>query len=120
VWLQALGAAGLAGGMATLVISLAHNRFFSPVVRVQAERGHRVVTSGPYALVRHPGYAAALLMLPSAALTLGSHWSALPLAVVALLIVRRAAIEDAFLLRELDGYSAYAARVRYRLVPFLW
>ena len=96
------------------------NRFFSPVVRIQQERGHHVVTSGPYRWIRHPGYAAVLYWLFASGPALGSWYSIIPLAPALGLILRRAAIEDRFLHEHLDGYVAYAGRVRYRLVPGLW
>ena len=96
------------------------NRFFVPVIRLQSERGHSVVSSGPYAIVRHPGYAAMSLMGPSAALALGSWWALLPGLVLSALFVARAAHEDRFLHANLDGYAAYASRVRFRLLPGVW
>lgn len=100
--------------------AMRENRFFSAVVRVQNDRGHRVVDSGPYAVVRHPGYAGMMAGMPFSGLALGS-WMAAGLGVVlSLMVVRRALFEDAFLKQHLDGYSAYAARVRHRLIPGLW
>lgn len=96
------------------------NRFFSPVVRIQEERGHHVVTSGPYRWIRHPGYAAVLYWLIAGGPALGSWYSMIPLVPALGLILRRAVIEDRFLHEHLDGYADYAGRVRYRLVPGLW
>lgn len=109
-----------AAAMTLSVWSCYANRFFSPVVRIQAERGHRVVTGGPYRWIRHPGYAAACLMILSSGVVLGSYWSMLPLAPVLVLIFRRIIIEDRYLRAELEGYAAYADRVRFRLVPGIW
>jgi protein-S-isoprenylcysteine O-methyltransferase Ste14 len=96
------------------------NRFFSAVVRIQSERGHRVVDRGPYALVRHPGYAGMILSVPCSGLALGS-WLAVGFAVAyAALMLRRVAFEDAFLRANLDGYPEYLTRVRYRLLPGVW
>jgi protein-S-isoprenylcysteine O-methyltransferase Ste14 len=96
------------------------NRFFSVAVRIQRDRGQYVIAEGPYGLVRHPGYLGMAIALPAAVLGLGS-WIALgPALLYSMLIVRRAAIEDRFLQRELDGYREYASRVRFRLVPGLW
>ena len=93
------------------------NRFFSPVVRIQTERGHRVVMTGPYAVIRHPGYAGMILMAPFSGLALGS-WLSVALALAySLMVLRRVMFEDAFLRHNLDGYEAYARQVRYRLVP---
>lgn len=96
------------------------NRFFLPVIRLQTDRGHRVVDSGPYAIVRHPGYAGMTLMGPTCALALGSWWALAPGVVLSGLFIARAAHEDRFLAGHLEGYAGYAARVRYRLVPGVW
>jgi protein-S-isoprenylcysteine O-methyltransferase Ste14 len=115
--------AGLLGFTASLAFSgwaMAENTFFSEVVRIQEDRGHRVVTSGPYQYVRHPGYAGNIVAWPCTALALGS-WLAVLLsgAIVALFIVRTA-WEDRALQAGLEGYAEYAQRVRHRLVPGLW
>jgi protein-S-isoprenylcysteine O-methyltransferase Ste14 len=96
------------------------NRFFVPVIRLQTDRGHRVVDAGPYAFVRHPGYAAMAVMGPAAALALGSWGALAPGLVLTGLFLARAAHEDRFLTRHLEGYPDYAARVRFRLVPGVW
>jgi protein-S-isoprenylcysteine O-methyltransferase Ste14 len=96
------------------------NRFFSAVVRIQDDRGHRVVDQGPYALIRHPGYAGMILSVPCSGLALGS-WLATAFALVyAALMLRRVVFEDAFLRANLDGYADYRTRVRYRLIPGVW
>ncbi len=96
------------------------NPFFSPAVRIQRERGHRVATAGPYGIVRHPGYASFALLGAFGPLALGSLWAVLPHLVLVALFVRRTAFEDRMLRAELEGYADYAARVRYRLVPGVW
>jgi protein-S-isoprenylcysteine O-methyltransferase Ste14 len=96
------------------------NRFFSAVVRVQSNRAHRVVDTGPYSVIRHPGYAGLLLAMPFSGLALGSFISAGIGVVLSALIVRRVMVEDAFLRQNLEGYTDYAARVPHRLVPGLW
>jgi protein-S-isoprenylcysteine O-methyltransferase Ste14 len=96
------------------------NRFFSAVVRIQADRGHRVVDTGPYRVVRHPGYAALIAGAPLSGLALGS-WLAVALGgLLSALIVRRVRFEDAFLRENLAGYADYTRRVPYRLIPGLW
>lgn len=117
---QAAGLLGFAGSLALSAWAVVVNPFFSPVVRIQSERGHRLITAGPYRFVRHPGYLAALCIMPCAAATLGSWWSILPLAGPFYLLLRRAALEDAFLHQHLEGYRDYAARVRWRLLPGVW
>jgi protein-S-isoprenylcysteine O-methyltransferase Ste14 len=115
-----LRAAGLIGmALAGLLVfrAMLSNRFFSAVVRIQKDRGHRVIDSGPYSTVRHPGYAGMILVAPMSGLALGS-WISVGLALIySGLILRRVLFEDAFLRRNLDGYDAYAQRVPYRLVP---
>jgi protein-S-isoprenylcysteine O-methyltransferase Ste14 len=120
---DAVRVVGLIGAALTLPLvfsAMLANRFFSPVVRIQKERGHRVVDRGPYAVVRHPGYVGMITSIPFASLILGS-WIGFGVAVAySLLILRRVIFEDAFLRANLDGYTEYAQRVRYRLVPRVW
>lgn len=118
--IQGLGLIAFAGGIAGTLWSVATNRFFVPVIRVQSERGHHVVRTGPYARVRHPGYAGMAVAAPASALAMGSWWALLPALGVSFLFIARAAHEDRFLLERLDGYPAYARDVRWRLVPGLW
>jgi protein-S-isoprenylcysteine O-methyltransferase Ste14 len=118
--IQALALIGYAAGMALSVCAILNNRFFSPVVRIQHERGHTPVTSGPYRFVRHPGYVGAILASTCGGVALGSWWSLVPLVPFAVLFLRRTSLEDRMLLADLDGYSGYAERVRYRLLPGLW
>lgn len=96
------------------------NTFFSAIVRIQHERNHRVITSGPYRLIRHPGNLSMILWLAGAALLLGSGWALFPAAAGSLLAVWRTAREDRLLRARLAGYEAYAGRVRFRLLPPLW
>jgi len=93
------------------------NRFFSSVVRIQKERGHTLVDSGPYAVVRHPGYLGMLFLVPFSGLALGSWLSVGVGLIYSAMILRRVLFEDAFLTQNLDGYADYTRRVRYRLVP---
>lgn len=96
------------------------NRFFSAVVRIQRDRGHSVVTSGPYKYVRHPGYSGGIVANFTVPIALGSVWALLPAVLVACLTVLRTALEDRALQEELDGYRDYASRVRHRLMPGVW
>ncbi len=100
--------------------AIATNRFFVPVMRIQAERGHQVVAGGPYEYVRHPGYAGMIFYIPCSALALGSWWALAPAIAYSLVILRRAAREDRFLKDQLAGYGAYTERVQYRLIPGVW
>lgn len=96
------------------------NSYFEPTVRIQHERGHRTVTSGPYRFVRHPGYVATILGGLAAPLLLGSAWMFVPTAGIVLLFVVRTALEDATLRRELPGYREYSEETRHRLLPGVW
>src|SRR5262249_50393985 len=105
---------------ATFLWAMHVNRFFSSVPRIQSERGHRVITDGPYRWVRHPGYTAGLVLLASSGLALGS-WLATLIGLAGIpFILRRTVYEDRLLRTELPGYADYAARVRYRLLPSVW
>jgi protein-S-isoprenylcysteine O-methyltransferase Ste14 len=115
------------GAFGLLVLALAlgtwalfANRFFSGTVRIQSERGHHVVSAGPYRFVRHPGYVGAILMYCATPLALGSVWGLLPAALIGLGFVIRTALEDRTLHEELPGYREYARQTRYRLIPGLW
>jgi len=96
------------------------NRFFSAVVRIQTDRGHTVVSDGPYRFVRHPAYAGGVVANLAGPLALGSVWALIPGGLIALLFVVRTALEDKTLREELPGYQDYAARVRHRLLPGIW
>ena len=96
------------------------NPFFEPGVRIQTERGHHVIDTGPYAIVRHPGYVAASVMFAGFAISLGSWWALIPAGVGSLVLVLRTVWEDRTLHAELPGYAAYAQRVRWRLIPGVW
>jgi protein-S-isoprenylcysteine O-methyltransferase Ste14 len=118
--LRIVGLAGMAIAFLLLFRAMVVNRYFSAVVRVQRERGHRVVDCGPYAHIRHPGYLGMIAGVPLGALVLGS-WLGFAIALVySALIVRRVLFEDLFLRTNLEGYATYTQRVRYRLVPGLW
>lgn len=120
-WLVETGALVLIlGGQWLTIRAMRQNRFFSAFVRIQRDRGHTVIDSGPYAHVRHPGYTGAVLFSVGLPLLLGSWWALVPSLLTAGLLFVRTALEDATLQRELDGYGDYAQRVRYRLVPGLW
>jgi protein-S-isoprenylcysteine O-methyltransferase Ste14 len=120
LWLQVVGGVIVALGYLLFAWAMSANRFFSTVVRVQKDRGHSVVSSGPYRFVRHPAYAGSVPLCVATALLLGSAWALIPGALAAAAIVARAALEDAELRRELTGYAEYAQRVPFRLVPGIW
>jgi len=96
------------------------NKHFEQFVRIQADRDHRVVTNGPYRIVRHPGYLGAILGVVATPLMLGSAWAFAPSGLLVLLFIVRTHLEDQTLMSALCGYQEYAARTRCRLVPMLW
>ncbi|MDJ0760555.1 MAG: isoprenylcysteine carboxylmethyltransferase family protein [Woeseiaceae bacterium] len=100
--------------------SMGVNPFFEKTVRIQTDRGHRVIDTGPYAFVRHPGYLGFSGWCLSAPLLLASWWAFAPAILSVIGLVVRTALEDRTLRQELDGYEAYAKRVRYRLLPGVW
>jgi protein-S-isoprenylcysteine O-methyltransferase Ste14 len=120
LWVIGTGYILLIGGIAVTAWAQAVNPFFEPGVRIQTERAQRVITSGPYRVVRHPGYIAAIAMFIGIPLALASWWAPLPAALAIALLVVRTSLEDRLLKAELSGYVDYARRTRYRLLPRLW
>jgi len=120
VWLEVIGGILIVAGFAATMPVFSANSFAAPAVRIQKVRGHHVIDTGPYAIVRHPMYAAAILYLVGLPLMLGS-W--IGLAVVPFLVLGfapRAVREERMLAHELPGYAEYMTRVRWRLVPHIW
>ena len=120
---RALQLAAFALDMAGLVLvcwSMVVNSYFSSAVRLQPERGQVVINTGPYSVVRHPGYAGGIIYLTLNGLALGSWWAGLAAIPMLLLTVRRTVMEDAMLQSGLAGYADYSQQVRYRLFPGLW
>ena len=107
-------------GYGITVWAMGINAYFSTTVRLQSERGHEVVTTGPYRIVRHPGYAGAILFTLSAPLLLGSVWAEIPALLSVVFFVVRTILEDRMLHEELEGYPEYAASVRHKLLPGIW
>jgi protein-S-isoprenylcysteine O-methyltransferase Ste14 len=96
------------------------NKFFSGVLRIQKDRSHTVVTTGPYQYVRHPGYVGAILTNIATPVILSSLWALIPAGIVVCITIIRTLFEDRTLQEELDGYKSYAKQVRYRLLPNIW
>jgi len=126
-WTQALparthllGAACFLAGYGLFTWAMASNPFFSTIVRIQKDRGHTVVDTGPYRAVRHPGYVGWIVSALATPVLLGSSWALVPAALGSCLMVARTALEDRTLRRELPGFADYAVRVRYRLLPWVW
>ena len=120
---DALRIAAIVGSLAAFLFcfqAMLTNNFFSSVIRIQAERGHRVVDAGPYAVIRHPGYAGMIAGVPLMSIALGSWWGLISASVYSLLILNRVTVEDRFLRENLPGYIEYTTRVRSRLLPGVW
>ena len=100
--------------------ALVENRFFSAVVRIQTDRGHSVCSTGPYHVVRHPGYAGGILFYLMTPLILSSWWAFIPALFTTIFTIIRTHLEDKTLQAELDGYRAYTHQTRYRLLPGVW
>ena len=111
------GAILMLAGQALFALAKRENAFFSSTVRIQTERGHRLCDTGPYRFVRHPGYLGMLLALLAFPLVMDSYWALGPAVLAAVVLVVRTALEDRFLMGNLPGYPAYAARTRWRLIP---
>ena len=107
-------------GYALASYALIENRFFSGMVRIQTDRGHQVVSSGPYRWIRHPGYTGALLTYLATPFFLDSRWAFVPVMFISIVLVIRTSLEDKVLQDELEGYREYARRVGYRLLPGVW
>lgn len=119
-WAQMLGALLLLVMAAIALLTFRENSFAAPVVKIQRARGHAVVSTGPYAYVRHPMYASVIFYAAGVPLLLGSWWGLILAPVLMSLLAVRALFEERLLSAELAGYADYAARVPYRLVPGLW
>ncbi len=119
-WVMWAGFLGVVLGTAGLMWAMWTNRFFSAVVRIQRDRGHHVVTSGPYRVVRHPGYATWMVQAASAPFLFRSFWTFVPVGLLIAMFFVRTALEDRVLQNELDGYRQYATRVTSKLIPGIW
>jgi protein-S-isoprenylcysteine O-methyltransferase Ste14 len=120
LWLQITAFVLLIPGMALPYWAMAVNNYLLVTVRVQEERGHQVVTGGPYRFVRHPMYTGAMLSFLFTPLALGSWWALIPGGVAVAAMAYRTAMEDKTLQAELPGYQAYAEQTKYRLLPGIW
>jgi protein-S-isoprenylcysteine O-methyltransferase Ste14 len=99
---------------------MASNKYFSRYVRIQKERDHAVVSTGPYQHIRHPGYSALIISTLGTPLLLGSYWAIIPALLTTGGFIVRTSLEDQTLQAELDGYEEYTRRVRFRLLPGVW
>ena len=126
-WSDIVPPAGIVAGLVLVAIGLAMvtwamlvNSFFSSAVRIQEDRGQKVISNGPYAIVRHPGYTGTILAFLASGLALNSLLSIIPAVLFLAVIINRTMIEDRMLQGELAGYADYATNVRYRLIPGIW
>jgi protein-S-isoprenylcysteine O-methyltransferase Ste14 len=119
-WVCGVGYLLLLVGMAVVTWAQAVNKFFEPTVRLQTDRGQTVIETGPYAIVRHPGYLAFFPVAAGVALSLGSLWALIPAGLAGLALIVRTHWEDQTLQAELAGYKEYTQRVRCRLIPGVW
>jgi protein-S-isoprenylcysteine O-methyltransferase Ste14 len=119
-WTCGLGYALLLAGVGVGTWAEAVNKFFEVTIRIQSDRGQTVIDTGPYAVVRHPGYVGGILFCVGTALCLGSVWALLPAGLASALLVLRTLWEDQTLQAELPGYKEYTERVHYRLIPGVW
>ncbi|MGD9029362.1 MAG: isoprenylcysteine carboxylmethyltransferase family protein [Anaerolineae bacterium] len=108
------------GGYVVASYALVANRYFSGMVRMQDDRGHRVVSSGPYRWIRHPGYAGAIVTYLATPVLLDALWAYVPALSLTIVVLIRTALEDRTLQERLEGYRDYAGKVRYRLLPGVW
>ncbi len=100
--------------------AMVSNKFFSTLVRLQTERGHQVATSGPYRFVRHPGYVGYIIMSLATPLALGTLYGLIMSGIITLIFIIRTVLEDKTLNNELNGYSDYSEKIKYKLIPFIW
>jgi protein-S-isoprenylcysteine O-methyltransferase Ste14 len=117
---SAVGVALSLAGTILFLLALRENRFFSAVVRLQADRGQTVCSTGPYRWIRHPGNAGMIVGTVGVPLLLTSAWAVIPCACSVILLVVRTRLEDAFLEERLEGYRGYQRTTRFRLLPRVW
>ncbi len=119
-WVTLAGYAALIAGFMGTAWAQAVNRHFEATVRIQTDRDHKVIDTGPYAYIRHPGYAFGLLMAAGCALSLGSYVALIPVGLAGAMLAGRTLGEEGVLIKGLPGYPEYKARVKWRWLPFVW
>ncbi len=117
-WISLLGVLLIVLSFYLSFWAISVNSYFECTVRIQ--KGQKVCKSGPYQLVRHPGYVAGIVSVLAAPLILGSWWGLVPSTIIAIMFIIRTALEDNTLQKELPGYKEYAQTTRYRLIPLIW
>jgi protein-S-isoprenylcysteine O-methyltransferase Ste14 len=119
-WVVLLGYVLMSAGFLGVTWAQSVNRHFEPTVRIQTDRGHKVIDTGPYAVIRHPGYAMAIVLVAGMALSLGSLYALIPAGLITALLIGRTLGEEAELRKGLEGYTEYTTRVRWRWIPGVW
>ena len=120
LWLRATGTVLLIISIVMVFEALRENTFAAPVVKMQKERGEKVISTGMYGVVRHPMYAGALLLFVSTPLLLGSVWGLIIGLTLIVTIAARSIGEEAMLKQELEGYTDYVKKVKWRMIPFIF
>ena len=120
VWIQVVGAIILIFSLYVFYLVIRENPYLSPAIRVQEERGQRVVSTGLYHYIRHPYYAASILFFLASTLMLGAWYGLIPALALTGLVVMRALLEEKTLQKELNGYEAYMSQVKHRFIPYVW
>ena len=119
-WVYVASALVYIAGQGIFIWAKYVNRFFSSVVRIQADRGQEVIQEGPYRFIRHPGYIGGALYTIMTPILLGTLWGLIPQGIFILFMIVRTKLEDDTLKKELPGYAEYAKKVKYRLIPGIW
>ena len=117
---KAVGFIGIILSFMLVFWVMRENTFLSLIVEIQKERGHKVITTGPYQYVRHPMYFGVIVLFFSIPVALGSLWGLIPSGALTLLILIRTVLEDKTLREELEGYNSYTEKVRYKIIPGIW
>lgn len=120
IYISIIGFIGMVIAIILFLLVNRENTYLSRVVEIQEERGHKVITTGPYRIVRHPMYLAVVILYPSHCIALGSLFSLIPCAIIIITIILRTIREDKMLHEQLEGYKEYAQKTRYKLIPGIW
>jgi protein-S-isoprenylcysteine O-methyltransferase Ste14 len=119
-WVELIGLVGVSIAFVIIFFVMKHNAFLARTVEIQKEDGHKVMTTGPYSVVRHPMYSAFIVLFLCAPLLLGSYWALIPGGFSGGLLIVRTVYEDKMLHEQLEGYSQYAQKTRFRIIPGIW